>query len=121
MNISNQNRAVMKYSRSYFQKGFSLLLVLSLFLVNACSLPERATGGSPSASDWKNGVKGQWFLASIDKENFPAEYAVKSLFEEAPPECFAESVWNLPANGRGSITFTSEGRLCAPGAVRNIQ
>src|SRR5690606_40792246 len=38
----------------------------------------------------------------------------------SPAECFIGSVWNLPNNGNGSITFDADGQLCAPGAVRNI-
>src|SRR3546814_10310103 len=59
-------------------------------------------------------------MYSIDKENVPTAYSVKTIFEEAPAECFVGSVWNLPNNGKGSITFDAEGTLCAPGAVRNI-
>ncbi len=93
-----------------------LLFILSI----SCSSQQGAVDGAPSASAWRNGVKGQWVLHSIDKENFPSAYSVKSVFEEAPPECFVGSVWNLPNNGKGSITFDAEGTLCAPGAVRNI-
>ncbi len=100
---------------------FSFALLLSgSFLLWSCSAQQGAASGSPSAAAWRNGVKGQWILHSIDKENFPSAYAVKSVFEEAPAECFIGSVWNLPNNGRGSITFNAEGTLCAPGAVRNI-
>lgn len=86
----------------------------------SCSAQQGSAAAGPSASAWRSGVKGQWVLHSIDKENFPPEFSVKSVFEEAPAECFVGSVWNLPANGRGSITFDAEGTLCAPGAVRNI-
>ncbi|HLW50276.1 MAG TPA: lipocalin family protein [Sphingobacteriaceae bacterium] len=92
-----------------------------MMLTPGCTSLRRPADGGPSAMEWRNGVKGVWLLTSIDKDNFPAEYAVKSLFEEAPPECFQESTWTLPFNGMGNIRFASEGRLCAPGAVRNIQ
>lgn len=99
-------------------------LVFAIFAASivfiACSSQQRAVEGSPSASAWRNGVKGQWVLQSIDKENFPSEYSVKTIFEEAPAECFVGSVWTLPNNGKGSIRFEAEGKLCAPGAVRNI-
>ncbi|HZH54564.1 MAG TPA: hypothetical protein VFD72_02845 [Sphingobacteriaceae bacterium] len=98
-----------------------MMVGIGLFVLTGCTTQQGNVNNSPTASAWKNGVRGQWYLTSIDKENFPAEYVVKSLFDEAPPECFVESVWNLPLNGKGNITFTSEGRLCAPGAVRNIQ
>jgi len=74
----------------------------------------------PSASAWKSAVKGQWVLNSVDRENLPQSYTVKTVFEEAPPECFIGSIWNLPANGKGTISFSADGRLCAPGAVRNV-
>jgi len=92
------------------------LLILSV----SCSSQQGAVEGAPSAAAWRSGVKGQWVLQSIDKENFPTAYSVKSVFEEAPAECFIGSVWNLPNNGKGTITFDAEGKLCAPGAVRNI-
>lgn len=94
------------------------LVTASLFV--GCSARQGTTQSGPSASAWRNGVKGQWVLHSVDKEGFPTAYSVKSIFEEAPAECFVGSIWNLPNNGRGSITFDAEGTLCAPGAVRNI-
>lgn len=99
----------------------AMLAVITLSLNLGCTTMRSPADGSPSALEWKNGVKGTWLLTHIDKDGFPAEYAVKSLFEEAPPECFVESTWHLPSNGMGNIRFASEGRLCAPGAVRNIQ
>lgn len=98
----------------------TFLFLSAIVVLNGCGAQGEAVNSSPSAMAWKNGVRGQWQLQSIDKLNFPSDYSVKTLFEEAPPECFIGSVWNLPFNGNGSITFTSEGVLCAPGAVRNI-
>ncbi|WP_257668454.1 hypothetical protein [Parapedobacter tibetensis] len=103
------------------RSSFPLIAILSSFLVLvSCSSQQGAVEGSPSAAAWRSGVKGQWILHSVDKENFPSAYSVKTVFEEAPAECFVGSVWNLPNNGKGSITFDAEGTLCAPGAVRNI-
>lgn len=82
---------------------------------------QESVNTAPSASAWKNGIKGTWVLDKIEKENFPSDFTVKTLFEEAPPECFIGSIWTLPANGKGNITFDAEGTLCAPGAVRNIR
>lgn len=96
------------------------LLFGTLIALNGCTSQGEAVNTSPSALAWKNGVRGQWLLESIEKVNFPSDYSVKTLFEEAPPECFIGSVWNLPMNGNGSITFAADGVLCAPGAVRNI-
>ncbi|MFC3196548.1 hypothetical protein ACFOET_02865 [Parapedobacter deserti] len=98
---------------------FAALFSVSVFFIS-CASQRGAVEGSPSASAWRSGVRGQWVLHAIDKENFPPAYSVKTVFEEAPAECFIGSVWNLPNNGRGSITFDAEGKLCAPGAVRNI-
>ncbi len=98
-----------------------LFPILALFLLASCAAQQQGTAdGSPSASAWRNGVKGQWVLKSVGKESFPDAFAVKTIFEEAPAECFVGSVWNLPNNGNGSITFNADGKLCAPGAVRNI-
>lgn len=97
-----------------------LLPLVILVMLTACTAQQGAVNGSPSAAAWRNGVKGQWVLKSVDKENFPEAYSVKTIFEEAPAECFIGSVWNLPNNGNGSITFDADGQLCAPGAVRNI-
>lgn len=123
MNHINKNTNFMSLGTTYLNvtRFLWLIAVFGVFAFTGCTTQQGNVDQSPSASAWKNGIRGQWYLTSIDKENFPAEYSVKSLFEEAPPECFVESVWNLPLNGKGSITFTSEGRLCAPGAVRNIQ
>lgn len=100
---------------------FSIIIaVFGLLVFSSCSSQQGAVDGSPSATAWRNGVKGQWRLTSIDRENFPSAYSVKTVFEEAPPECFIGSIWNLPNNGKGSITFNADGQLCAPGAVRDI-
>lgn len=99
---------------------FLVALISASFLLTSCSAQQGAADGMPSAASWRKGVKGQWVLHSVDKENFPTAYSVKTIFEEAPAECFIGSVWNLPNNGNGSITFDAEGTLCAPGAVRNI-
>ena len=121
MKTTKFNRVVMNRGNKHVQFILAFWAVAAFLFMSGCSTIQGAGGNSPSAREWKNGIRGSWYLARIDKENFPSEYAVKSLFEEAPPECFEESIWNLPANGNGSITFTSEGRLCAPGAIRNIQ
>lgn len=97
-----------------------LALMTYVFVLASCSSQRATSESGPSAASWRNAVRGQWVLQSIDKENFPKEYTVKSIFEEAPPECFIGSIWVLPNNGNGSITFEADGRLCAPGAVRNI-
>ena len=103
------------------RRSFALMSVIfTLLLMTSCSTTQSNVNRSPSASAWKNGIKGSWVLESIEKENFPAAYSVKNIFEEAPAECFLGSVWNLPMNGNGSITFRAEGTVCAPGAVRNI-
>lgn len=102
------------------RKRYTLLLLAVLLFMGACNTPQSGVNRAPSALAWKNGVKGKWVLEAVDRENIPADYSVKTLFEEAPPECFIGSEWNLPSNGKGSITFHTEGVLCAPGAVRNI-
>ena len=99
---------------------FLVALISASFLLTSCSAQQGAVDGGPTAASWRKGVKGQWVLHSVDKENFPTAYSVKTIFEEAPAECFIGSIWNLPNNGKGSITFDAEGTLCAPGAVRNI-
>lgn len=95
-------------------------VLLGLSVLSACTVKQQASERGPSATQWKSGVRGTWVLQSIDKENFPNDHSVKTIFEEAPPECFVGSVWNLPSNGSGNIRFEATGRLCAPGAVRNI-
>lgn len=95
-------------------------LAFVVFLFGSCAVPQNNVNTSPSAYAWKNGIKGQWKLEIINRDEIPADHTVKILFEEAPPECFLGSIWTLPLNGNGSITFSASGRLCAPGAVRNI-
>lgn len=96
------------------------VMAILLFIAGACSTPQNNVNTSPSALAWRNGIKGKWELIKIDRDRIPSEYTVKTLFEEAPPECFIGSIWTLPTGGHGNIRFTSSGRLCAPGAVRNI-
>jgi len=91
--------------------------IVTLFL-GACTAQQGNT--SPSASSWRNGVKGQWTLTSVEKESFPTGASVKSIFDEAPVGCFIGSTWNLTGSGKGTITFNEAGNLCAPGAVRDI-
>lgn len=75
----------------------------------------------PSASQWKSGLRGKWILEAVDREDIPAAYTIKNIFDEAPVECFIGSVWNLPGgNNRGDISFNASGTLCAEGAVRTI-
>ncbi|SEM40900.1 hypothetical protein SAMN05216436_104118 [bacterium A37T11] len=104
----------MKKNTHFFICTVAVLVLLS------CSAKKASTAASPSASQWRSAVKGQWMLESIEKSNFPKGFNVKTVFEEAPAECFAESNWNLMGNGKGSITFSASGQLCAPGAVRDI-
>lgn len=56
---------------------------------NPSSNTSAASG--PSASDWKSAVKGTWTLNTIDRENLPSSFTIKSVFEEAPAECFVGS------------------------------
>src|SRR5690606_14094818 len=58
---------------------------------NGSSNTSAASG--PSASEWKSAVKGTWTLNSIDRENLPSTFTIKSVFEEAPAECFVGSTW----------------------------
>ncbi|MEJ5054945.1 hypothetical protein [Sphingobacterium sp. MYb382] len=109
-------------------------MLLAVILFAACGAQKRPTtgGGSsantgaavnegPTASQWKNGLKGKWVLKSVEREDIPASYTIKNILDEAPVECFIGSVWNLPGgNQKGSITFNTSGTLCANGAVRNI-
>lgn len=98
--------------------NFSTLIIVCL-LMGACSSSKQTTS-SPSAAQWKRGVRGQWVLNSVEKRNFPAGASVKTIFDEAPITCFIGSTWDLIANGKGAITFAADGELCAPGATRNI-
>lgn len=113
----------------------SLLSVVTLVLVLAsCGAQRKSTVQSsgtnsttsvaaegPSASQWRSGLKGKWVLNSVDREDIPAAYTIKNIFDEAPVDCFIGSVWNLPGgNYRGNITFNAAGTLCADGAARTI-
>src|SRR3546814_3855297 len=94
---------------------FFVALLSASFLLTSCTAQQGAVDGAPSAASWRKGVKGQWVLYSIDKENVPTAYSVKTIFEEAPAECFVGSVWNLPNNGKGSITFAiGRAHVCTP-------
>ncbi|MCY4781126.1 hypothetical protein ORI89_15805 [Sphingobacterium sp. UT-1RO-CII-1] len=112
-----------------------ILSVVTLFsvalLIASCGAQKKSSvsGGSgasitndgPTASQWKSGLKGRWTLEAVDRENIPAAYTIKNIFDEAPVECFIGSEWNLPGgNNRGAISFNAAGTLCAEGAVRTI-
>src|SRR5690606_33112147 len=108
---------------------FTLVLLLT-----SCGAQKKTSSGSvssssggtavndgPSASQWRSGLKGKWVLNSVDREDIPAVYTIKNIFDEAPVDCFLGSVWTLPGgNYRGSIAFNASGTLCADGAVRTI-
>ena len=80
-----------------------------------------ASAQGPSASQWRNGVKGTWVLNSVTRQDIPQSYTIKNIFDEAPVDCFIGSIWNLPTgNYKGSISFNASGTLCANGAVRTI-
>lgn len=98
-------------------------LFVMILLLGACGAQRKSAPGAtgPSASQWRSGVRGQWVLNSVDRENIPTTYTVKNIFDEAPVDCFIGSLWNLPrGNHQGSITFHNSGTLCADGAVRTI-
>lgn len=107
-----------------YKQIISLLSLFAVILVlGSCGAQRKGGGGEtgPSASQWRAGVKGKWVLTAVDREDIPASYTVKNIFDEAPVDCFIGSVWDLPTgNYRGSITFNSDGTLCANGAVRTI-
>ncbi|MHC8948350.1 lipocalin family protein [Sphingobacterium hungaricum] len=109
----------------------SLVTLFSIvLLLGACGAQKKTSSVSssgnsaasgPSASDWRSGVKGKWVLNSVTREDIPAAYTIKNIFDEAPVDCFIGSVWTLPGgNYRGNITFNTDGTLCANGAVRTI-
>lgn len=107
---------------------FSIVsLLLVVLLATSCGAQKKGAAGSnstvsgPSASQWKAGVKGQWVLNSVQRQDIPQAYTIKNIFDEAPVDCFIGSIWNLPGgNQQGSITFNAKGTLCADGAVRTI-
>jgi len=98
---------------------FSAYILALGFLFSGCSASKPGSS-SPSAGQWRSNVKGQWVLDGVEKKNFLPGTNVKTIFDEAPMECFVGSTWNLMANGKGSITFSADGELCAPGATREI-
>lgn len=100
-----------------------LLFMAFTILMSACSSTKQgnvAESQSPSTRQWRNGVKGQWVLDEVNKQGFPAGASVSRIFDEAPIDCFIGSTWNLISNGKGGITFTATGDVCAPGATRDI-
>ncbi len=110
--------------RKHILSFVSLLAVV--VLAASCGAQKKgssssSTASGPSAAQWKSGIKGTWVLTSVTREDIPAAYTVKNIFDEAPVDCFIGSLWNLPGgNYKGSITFNTEGQLCANGAVRTI-
>jgi len=75
----------------------------------------------PSAAEWRRGIQGKWVLNSVEREDIPAAYIVRSIFDEASVDCFLGSVWHLPGGNRhGSILFRSSAETCAAGTIRTI-
>ena len=116
--------------RKYILSLLSLLTVIALLSscgaqrkdgANSTGTSSSVSNSGPSASQWRNGVKGSWVLNSVTRQDIPQSYTIKNIFDEAPVDCFIGSTWNLPTgNYKGSITFNSTGTLCANGAVRTI-
>ncbi len=118
--------------RKHILSAFTLFALV--LLLASCGAQKKSGSGStstqtsasvgnegPSAGQWRSGLKGKWVLNSVDREDIPAAYTIKNIFDEAPVDCFLGSVWTLPGgNYRGSITFNTSGTLCADGAVRTI-
>lgn len=117
--------------RKHILSAFTVFALV--MLLASCGAQKKSTGGSsstqtssvgsegPSAGQWRSGLKGKWVLNSVDREDIPAAYTIKNIFDEAPVDCFLGSVWTLPGgNYRGSIAFNASGTLCADGAVRTI-
>lgn len=111
----------------------AVTMVVVAVLLSSCGAQKKSTAGGsssastsiandgPTAGQWRSGLKGKWELNSVDRENIPAAYTIKNIFDEAPVECFLGSVWTLPGgNSRGSIAFNAAGTLCAEGASRTI-
>ncbi|WP_157278511.1 hypothetical protein [Olivibacter sitiensis] len=100
----------------------TLLVLLALVTCAwaGCKTSQQGQSDSPSARQWRNAVKGQWVLDEVGQQAFPKGASVSRIFDEAPIECFIGSTWNLISNGRGGITFTANGDVCAPGATRDI-
>src|SRR5699024_234709 len=96
---------------------FCMMGIIALFLGGCVAQQGTST---PSAASWRNGVKGQWTLNSVEKQNFPAGATVKSIFDEAAIDCFIGSNWNLSGSGKRAITFSQSSNTCNPGAVHDI-
>jgi len=113
------------------------VLLAVVLLLGACGAQRKSSSGGvaaagretsapaddpgPSAAEWRQGIKGKWVLNTVEREDIPAAYTVRSIFDEAPVDCFLGSVWYLPGgNYRGSITFHSTAGTCATKAVRTI-
>ena len=116
--------------RKHILSVFSIFAAVTLFIGCGAQRKDGTSGTAntnntemtgPTATQWKNGVKGTWVLDAVSRQDIPQAYTIKNIFDEAPVDCFIGSVWNLPTgNYKGSITFNSTGTLCATGAVRTI-
>lgn len=102
------------------KRTIQLLCLMSIVALFFGGCRSQQGNAAPSAASWRSGVKGQWTLNSVQKEKFPVGATVKTVFDEAPIDCFIGSTWNLTGSGKGTITFNESGNLCAPGAVRDI-
>ncbi len=88
------------------------LLALVLVLGSCGAQRKTSTGGAststgaqgPSASQWRSGLKGKWVLNSVDREDIPAAYTIKNIFDvdthliaslKQQPELINFSKWGI--------------------------
>lgn len=79
-----------------------ILIAFSVLLFAGCSSSKNAAGTKISPGK----LAGEWTLTDISVE-MPSEYKVTDLFDEASPQDFENSVWDLKRNGKGSYTLAN--------------
>jgi len=81
--------------------------IYSLFLIFAtlffsCSSSKNASNLKPT----RNHLAGNWAITNINVD-FPGNFKVSQIFDEAPYQDFEGSSWNLIRNGNGSFTLSN--------------
>lgn len=83
------------------KNSYGLFLIVAL-LFFSCSSSKNATNLEPTRSH----LAGNWAITNIDVD-FPENFKVSSVFDEAPYKDFEGSTWNLIRNGNGSFTLSN--------------
>lgn len=85
--------------KKIFQILLPVLAVVSIF--SACSVPAAMTGASRAR------FVGTWTLNSVNYDGGLVKGSVQNVFDQAAPEAFVGSTWQLTNSGNGIYTLNN--------------